>query len=307
MSMNKQYPLMTPGWLIRLVRQAKLGRRSSLEQGTRNILLRHHLNTVCDSANCPNRPHCFSLGTATFMILGANCTRNCTFCAIRSGRPEKVDKSETVRIRKSVQEMGLTHVVITSVTRDDLQDGGASHFAAVVRDLRAITPTVSAEVLLPDFRGSIPALRTVLDAAPDIVAHNMETVERLYPVVRPAADYHRSLQVLSYAAKETKKGTFVKSGFMVGLREEDGEISVLMQDLQKAGVTMLTVGQYLAPSLRHHQVTRFVSPGQFAHIEAIARKMGFAHVTAGPLVRSSYHAGVNYKEAAADVTTVAVH
>lgn len=307
MGMNEQYPLRAPGWLIRLVRQAKLGRQSSLGQATRGILLRHHLNTVCDSARCPNQPHCFSLGTATFMILGANCTRNCTFCAVKSGRPAKLDSREPDRIRESVREMGLTHVVITSVTRDDLPDGGAGQFAAVVRTLRSVTPPVSVEVLLPDFQGSLPALRIVLDAAPNIVAHNVETVERLYPVVRPAADYHRSLQVLSDAVKEAKKGTFVKSGFMVGLGEEDEEISVLMSDLREAGVTMLTIGQYLAPSLRHHQVTRFVSPEQFSHLEDIARRMGFAHVAAGPLVRSSYHAGMNYKEAAADVATVAAH
>lgn len=307
MGMNEQYPLRAPGWLINLVRQAKLGRQSSFGQATRNVLLRHHLNTVCDSACCPNQPRCFSLGTATFMILGANCTRNCTFCAVNSGRPEKLDVYEPDRIRESVREMGLTHVVITSVTRDDLPDGGAGQFAAVVRALRSITPSVSVEVLVPDFQGSLPALQIVLDAAPDIVAHNMETVERLYPSVRPAAGYHRSLQVLSYTAKEAKPGTFVKSGFMVGLGEEDDEISVLMRDLLKAGVTMLTVGQYLAPSLRHHQVTRFVTPGQFAHIETIARKMEFTHVAAGPLVRSSYHAGVNYKEAAENVATMAAH
>ncbi|MCX5805408.1 MAG: lipoyl synthase [Proteobacteria bacterium] len=307
MNMNEQYPLMAPAWLIKLVRQAKLGQQYSLGQETRNILLRHHLNTVCDSASCPNRPHCFSLGTATFMILGAICTRNCTFCAVTSGSPEKVDSSEADRIKESVQEMGLTHVVITSVTRDDLPDSGAGQFAAVVHALRSVTPPVSIEVLLPDFQGSLSDLRTVLDVAPDIVAHNMETVERFYPIVRPAADYQRSLRILSYAAKERKKGMFVKSGFMVGLGEEDEEIFVLMRDLRETGVTMLTIGQYLAPSLRHYQVRRFISPGEFAHLEDIARSMGFVHVAAGPLVRSSYHAGVNYKEAAADVATVAAH
>ncbi|MCX5811112.1 MAG: lipoyl synthase [Proteobacteria bacterium] len=305
--MNEQYPLIAPAWLIQLVRQAKLGQQSSLGQETRNILLRHQLNTVCDSARCPNRPHCFSLGTATFMILGAICTRNCSFCAVKSGSPEKVDNNEADRIRESVQEMGLTHAVITSVTRDDLPDGGAGKFAVVIQALHSITPPVSVEVLLPDFQGSSSALQTVLDVAPDIVAHNMETVERLYPIVRPAADYQRSLRSLSYAAEETKMGTFVKSGFMVGLGEEDEEIFVLMRDLREAGVTMLTIGQYLAPSLRHYQVRRFISPEEFAHLEDIARHMGFAHVAAGSLVRSSYHAGVNYKEVAADVATVAAH
>jgi lipoic acid synthetase len=241
------------------------------------------------------------------MILGTICTRNCTFCAVKSGRPEKLDSGEADRIKESVQEMGLTHVVITSVTRDDLPDGGAGQFAAVVHALRSVTPPVSVEVLVPDFQGSSSALQAVLDAAPERVVHNMETVERLYPIVRPAADYRRSLQILSYAAKEMKKGTFVKSGFMVGLGEQDEEISVLMRDLREAGVTMLTIGQYLAPSLRHQSVTRFISPGEFAHLEDIARRTGFAHVAAGPLVRSSYHAGVNYKEAAADAETVAAY
>jgi lipoic acid synthetase len=231
------------------------------------------------------------------MILGTKCTRNCKFCAVKSGTPEKLDKYEPDRIRESVQELGLNHVVITSVTRDDLPDGGAGQFAAVVQALRSIRPPVSIEVLLPDFQGSLPALQIVLDEAPDIVAHNMETVERLYPTVRPTADYRRSLQVLSYAAKEAKKGTFVKSGFMVGIGEEDEEISILMRNLKDTGTSMLTIGQYLTPSLRHHQVSRFVSIEQFAHLEEIAREMGFAHVAAGPLVRSSYHAGLNYKEA----------
>ena len=307
MGMNEQYPLNAPGWLIGLIRKAKLGRQSALGEEIRNILLRHQLNTVCDDACCPNRPQCFSLGIATFMILGVNCTRECTFCAVKSGKPEKLDIYEPDRIRESVREMGLTHVVVTSVTRDDLSDGGAGQFAAVIQALRSVTPPVSIEVLLPDFQGSFSALQSVLDASPDIVAHNMETVERLYPVVRPVADYQRSLRVLSYAVKETKKGTFVKSGFMVGLGEQDEEIAVLMRDLREAGVTMLTIGQYLAPSLRHHQVTRFVMPEQFAHLEDFARRMGFAHVVAGPLVRSSYRAGENYKEAAADVATMAAH
>lgn len=305
--MNEQYPLRAPGWLTRLVRQAKLERRSSRGQETRSILLRHHLNTVCDSARCPNQPHCFSLGTATFMILGANCTRSCTFCAVGSGRPEKLDIREPDRIRESVCEMGLSHVVITSVTRDDLPDGGAGQFASVVRALRPVMPQVSVEVLLPDFQGSLSALQTVLDSAPDIIAHNMETVKGLYPIVRPVADYHRSLRVLSYAAKKAKPGTFVKSGFIVGLGEDDQELSALMKDLREAGVAMLTIGQYLAPSLHHHQVTRFVTPEQFAHLEGMAKGMGFVHVTAGPLVRSSYHAGLNYKEAAAGAATVEAH
>lgn len=305
--LNDQYPLRAPEWLVRLVRQAKLERRSSPGKGTLDVLLRHHLNTVCDSARCPNQPYCFSLGTATFMILGTSCTRNCTFCAIKNGRPDKPDSGEPDRIRESVVEMGLSHVVITSVTRDDLPDGGASQFAAVIHALRPVTPPVSLELLLPDFQGSLPALRIVLDAAPDIVAHNMETVKRLYAVVRPATDYHRSLRVLSCAAKEAKKGTFIKSGFMVGLGEQDEEVLVLMRDLREIGVTMLTIGQYLAPSLGHHRVARYVSPGEFAHLEDLARRMGFAHVVAGPLVRSSYHAGERYREAAADVPAVAAH
>lgn len=305
-AIDGHYPLRAPGWLISLVRQAKVG-GLSLHRSTRDVLVRHRLNTVCDSARCPNRAHCFSLGTATFLILGANCTRNCKFCAVGSGKPERLDMSEPERIRQSVLEMGLSHVVITSVTRDDLKDGGAGQFAAVIRALRSLIPPPSIEVLLPDFQGSRDSLQIVLDAAPDIVAHNIETVARLYPVVRPAADYHRSLGLLSGAAKEASAGALVKSGFMVGLGEEDEEILGLMKDLREAGVAMLTIGQYLAPSLSHHQVARFVTPGQFEQLESVAREMGFAHIASGPLVRSSYHAGHNYKEAANDGTTVASH
>lgn len=303
----EQFPLNAPDWLIKIVRRAKVKRLSLRGQETKDILLNQRLNTVCNSAQCPNRSHCFAHGTATFLILGANCTRNCKFCAVDSGRPENLDIREPDRIKESVREMGLSHVVITSVTRDDLPDGGAKQFAAVIYSLRSLKPPVSVEVLLPDFQGSIPALEIVLDAAPDIFAHNIETVKRLYPVVRPAANYRRSLQVLSYAAKESKNGAFVKSGFMVGLGEKDDEILVLMKDLLEAGVTMLTIGQYLAPSLRHHGVTRFVSPRQFKHLEDVARRMGFLHVAAGPLVRSSFRAGEHYKEAAANVAKVAAH
>jgi lipoyl synthase len=307
MDANKEYPLQAPGWLLEQVRQAKLGQQSGKGRATCSILLHHGLNTVCDSARCPNQRHCYSLGTATFMILGTNCTRNCSFCAVGSGTPEKVDEQEPDRIRESVREMGLSHVVITSVTRDDLPDGGAGHFAAVVKTLRTMRPAVSVEVLLPDFQGSVSALRIVLNEGPDVVGHNIETVSRLYPAVRSAAEYHRSLQVLSFAAKEKNARTLVKSGFMVGLGEQDEEILELMQDLREAGVNLLTIGQYLAPTLRHHAVRRFVVPEQFSHLEDVGRRMGFIHVAAGPLVRSSYHAGVAYKEAASHAPPMAAH
>lgn len=297
-NMIEQFPLNAPDWLIKMVRRVKMERRSSRGLETKDILLDQRLNTVCNSAQCPNRQECFSRGTATFMILGKICTRNCTFCAVAGGRPEVLDKSEPERISTSVSRMCLSHVVITSVTRDDLPDGGAKQFAEVIHSLRSLKPPVSVEVLLPDFQGSFPAMQIVLDSAPHIIAHNMETINRLYPVVRPVADYHRSLAVLSYAAKEAKKGTFVKSGFMVGLGEKDEEIFSLMKDLKHAGVTMLTIGQYLAPSLRHYPVQRFVSTDQFTYYENSAREMGFIHVAAGPLIRSSYRAGEIYREVA---------
>ncbi len=294
-SADGEYPLRAPEWLMVLVRQARWQKQSPVGQTTRSVLLDHHLKTVCDSARCPNKTHCFSLGTATFMILGSRCTRNCTFCAVDTGTPEDVDRQEPVRIKEAVRQMGLSHVVITSVTRDDLPDGGAGRYAAVLRELRTLMPTVSAEVLIPDFQGSLSALKIVLDAAPNILGHNIETVHRLYPAVRSAADYYRSLQLLSHARDMAKEGMLVKSGFMVGLGEDNAEIYALMQDLREAGVNMLTIGQYLAPSLYHHQVVRYVSLREYADFEKAGLGMGFDHVMAGPLVRSSYHAGTNLR------------
>lgn len=304
--MDTNENLHAPEWLLKQVRDAKRGYHGGVSQTTRNTILHHRLNTVCDSAQCPNQRHCFSLGTATFMILGTNCTRNCTFCAVDHGIPEEPDPLEPDRIIESVREMGLKHVVITSVTRDDLPDGGADEFATVIHSLRARMPAVSIEVLLPDFQGSLSALQVVLDARPDIVAHNVETISRLYPSVRPAADYHRSLRLLSHAAKHVRGAMFVKSGFMVGLGEKDKEIVSLMRDLRDAGVQLLTIGQYLAPSLRHYAVRRFVLPEQFVCLEDSARGMGFLHVVAGPLVRSSYHAGAAYAETV-NVLPMAIH
>lgn len=306
MSASEKSRLSAPDWLLKQVREAKRRHSSGVGQATRNIILGHRLHTVCDSAQCPNQQHCFSLGTATFMILGTNCTRNCTFCAVGHGIPEEPDALEPERIAESVREMGLKHVVITSVTRDDLTDGGARQFARVIHGLRRLVPPVSTEVLLPDFQGSLSALRVVLDASPNIVAHNIETISRLYPSVRPAADYHRSLKLLSYASKEAGCGMFVKSGFMVGLGEREAEIDSLMQDLREAGVQFLTIGQYLAPSLRHYAVQRFILPEQFQYLEGVARGMGFIHAVAGPLVRSSYHAGLAYNETI-NALSVAVH
>lgn len=298
--------LPAPAWLLKQIREAKRRHPSGAGQATRNTILSHRLHTVCDSAQCPNQRHCFSLGTATFMILGTNCTRNCRFCAVGHGIPEEPDPLEPERIAESVREMDLKHVVITSVTRDDLRDGGAHQFAKVIHSVSKLAPPVSTEVLLPDFQGSLSALRVVLDAGPNIVAHNIETIPRLYHSVRPAADYHRSLRLLSYAAKEAGGGVFVKSGFMAGLGEKDTEIISLMEDLREAGVQFLTIGQYLAPSLRHHAVGRFVLPEQFQYLEDAARGMGFIHTVAGPLVRSSYHAVLAYAETV-NALSVAVH
>jgi len=251
------------------------------------------LHTVCESARCPNRQECFSQGTATFMILGDVCTRDCSFCAVQSGRPQNPDPGEPDSIVEAVAELGLQYVVITSVTRDDLPDGGASHFAHTINAIHDYDPNIMVEALIPDLGGSLPALQTVTDTSLAVLNHNVETVARLYSEVRPQADYQRSLEVLR-GARLLNPGLLTKSGLMVGLGETKDEVLRVMTDLRDAGCDLLTIGQYLAPSLKHHELVRFVHPDEFAEYEDTGKQMGFQYVVAGPLVRSSFHAGEAY-------------
>ena len=251
-------------------------------------LARLHLATVCQSAHCPNQGECFQQGTATFMILGTRCTRRCRFCAVDKGAPDAPDDGEPKRVAMAVQQLGLTHAVVTSVTRDDLPDGGAGQFARTIQQIRKKCPDVSVEVLVPDFSGAIPALDTVCAARPDVFNHNIETVPRLYARIRPMAEYRRSLGVLSYTAG---KGLMVKSGLMLGLGETESEIKKTLIDIKYAGCMSITMGQYLAPSKEHVPVTRYVLPEEFEMWAETARGMGFTTVASGPLVRSSYRAG----------------
>jgi lipoic acid synthetase len=262
---------------------------------TRDLLDRLHLPTVCDRARCPNRGECFSHHTATFLILGDVCTRSCAFCAVTKGKPVPVEADEPQRLALAVAELGLRHVVITSVTRDDLPDGGAAHYGRVVEALRECCPGVRIELLVPDFRGSREALTTVLASGPDILAHNLETVPRLYPEVRRGADYGRSLKVLEQA-KQLSPKIITKSGLMLGLGEESPEIEAVLRDLRHVACDMLTIGQYLSPSLHHAPVARYVNPDEFASWQRQALDLGFKSVAAGPLVRSSYQAPVFFGE-----------
>ena len=281
---------MKPEWLRR-----KLPAPEALEK-MRSLLQRHGLHTVCQGALCPNQGECFGQGTATFLILGKTCTRNCTFCAIPTEeRPPAPDPDEPRRIAQAAAELGLKHVVITSVTRDDLVDGGASLFARTVEALRKMNPQITVEVLIPDFQGSVEALRKVTDSAPNILNHNLETVSRLYPEVRPQAVYPRSIELLK-RAKAMAPEEFTKSGLMLGLGEEKEEILGVMADLREVSCDFLTLGQYLQPSGRHHPVIRFVSPEEFEELRVEGMKMGFRAVFSAPLVRSSFHAGEIIKE-----------
>ncbi len=247
------------------------------------------LHTVCKEAACPNIMECFSRKTATFMILGKLCTRNCTFCNVEKGIATGIDRDEPEKIAEASGALGLKHVVITSVTRDDLPDGGAGHFASVIEKVRSRCNGITIEVLIPDFKGDEAALDTVVSAVPHIINHNIETVARLYPEVRPQADYRRSLELLRNVKKKDS-GIFTKSGIMVGLGEKPEEVTEVFRDLREYGCDILTIGQYLAPSFKHHQVVEYVTPHMFDKYKASAYGLGFSHVTSGPLVRSSYHA-----------------
>jgi lipoic acid synthetase len=247
------------------------------------------LHTVCEEARCPNIGDCWSRGTATFMILGDTCTRSCGFCAVKTGRPETLDRGEPLRVAVAVQQMGLRHAVITSVNRDELDDGGAGIFAETIREVRRAAPDTTIEVLIPDFKGDEAALRTVTEAKPEILNHNTETVPRLYRHVRPQAEYPRSLELLARAKAMDPEG-LTKSGVMVGLGETKDELLAVFEDLAARSVDILTVGQYLRPTPAHLPVERYWHPDEFADLREAALRMGFRHVESGPLVRSSYHA-----------------
>jgi lipoic acid synthetase len=273
-----------PRWLVRPI--AASGRSGEV----RTVLHELSLHTVCQGAKCPNQGECFADGTATFLIMGPACTRHCAFCAVEAGRPEPLDPDEPRRVAEAAARMGLTHVVVTSVTRDDLDDGGSDHFARTVDEVRRRVPEATAEVLTSDFGGSLEAVDRVLDAGPDVLNHNVETVPRLYPSIRPEADYERSLSVLRHAAGH-RGGALVKSGVMLGLGETAEEVVDVVRDLAGAGCSLLTLGQYLRPSRAHAEVAAFVEPEVFERLEAEARSVGFREVASAPYVRSSYRAG----------------
>ena len=245
------------------------------------------LHTVCEDANCPNRSECFKSRTATFLILGDVCTRGCRYCAVAKGAPSMLDLEEPQHVAEAAEKLELRHVVVTSVTRDDLPDGGADHFAQTILALRKRLPMSTIEVLIPDFQGSEASLNLVIDAKPDIINHNVETVPSLYPVVRPQADYARSLELLR---RVKQAGLYSKTGFMVGLGETRQDVLALMDDLVAAGCDMLTIGQYLQPSRNHLPVVEFITPAQFDEYKEIALEKGIRFVASGPFVRSSYHA-----------------
>ena len=250
---------------------------------------RQGLNSVCRSAACPNQGECWNKGTATFMILGNNCTRTCSFCNISNRRPEPPDPDEPRKVATAIAELELNHAVITSVTRDDLPDGGAAHFTALVREIRQQCPACTIELLIPDLLGNDQALALILQAQPHILGHNLETVPRLYPRVRPEADYRRSLQLL-HQVRQCAPTVVTKSGLMLGMGEERAEVIKAFHNLREHGCRILTLGQYLAPTRQHHPVVRYVTPDEFTAYAETARTLGFDHVEAGPLVRSSYHA-----------------
>ncbi len=273
-----------PPWLRRPL--ARSGAYAEVD----GVLSELSLHTVCQSARCPNRGECFSEGTATFLIMGDACTRGCRFCAVETRVPGPLDADEPRRVAEAVVRMGLRHAVVTTVTRDDLADGGAAHFAAVIAAIREAAPGVVVEVLTSDFAGDLSAVDAVVAAAPDVFNHNVETVPRLYAEVRPGADYERSLRVLQYVG-EAPDGPPTKSGLMLGLGETPDEVLAVMRDLLGRGVSMLTLGQYLRPSSAHLPVAEFVEPEVFAMLAREGYKMGFAAVASAPFVRSSYHAG----------------
>lgn len=253
----------------------------------RNIVSEHKLHTICESGNCPNMGECWGAGTATFMILGNICTRSCGFCAVQTGKPLPVDTEEPKRVANSVKLMGVKHCVITSVDRDELKDGGSIIWAETVKEVRKASPTTTMETLIPDFKGDWDNLQRIIDVAPEVVSHNLETVRRLTKEVRIQAKYDRSLEVIT---RLKKGGMRTKSGIMLGLGETEEEVVETMNDLYNAGCDILTIGQYLQPTPKHLEVKEFVSPKQFNKYKEVGLEIGLKYVESGPLVRSSYHA-----------------
>lgn len=273
-----------PEWLRIRVRNG--GKMEEVEELLKSL----SLNTVCEEANCPNRIECFSNKTATFMILGSVCTRNCTFCNVEKGIPVPVDPDEPRHVAEAIEKLRLNFAVITSVTRDDLPNGGSSQFVRVIKEIKKLTSGISVEVLIPDFQGNSESLKMVVEANPDIINHNVETVPRLYPQVRPMADYKRSLKLLKNV-KLINDNMLTKSGIMVGLGEMEEEVLEVMRDLREVGCNLLTIGQYLSPSEKHHPIVEYINPEQFEKYKKSGYELGFNHVSSAPLVRSSYHAG----------------
>lgn len=269
---------------------------STAVRSTLDTLEALKVNTVCQSAHCPNIGECFSRKTATFLILGNVCTRSCSFCAVRGGEADPIDADEPTSVARAVARLGLRYVVITSVTRDDLSDGGSGHFVKAIGALKTLCPGVTVEVLVPDFRGDAGLIETVVDACPDVFGHNVETVPRLYPEVRAGADYCRSLDVLRLA-KNRNSAILTKSSIMVGMGETRNEVVGVMNDLLSVGCDILTIGQYLSPSREHYPVVEFVLPEVFEEYARIGEKIGFKHVASGPLVRSSYMAEAAFASA----------
>ena len=272
-----------PDWL-----KVKLGSGPNFSS-VKTLLRGAKLHTICEEAKCPNIAECFGRGTAVFLILGNVCTRNCRYCNVGHGRPLPPDEDEPVHVAQSVKQLGLHYVVITSVTRDDLPDGGAAMFSATIQEIRALVPECKIEVLIPDFQGVEQPLQTVLAAEPHVANHNIEVVASLFPTIRPQGEYQRSLTLLK-SIKEKSSEVRSKSGFMVGLGETDDEIQQTMEDLYDARVDFLTIGQYLQPSKRHAPIERYYTPEEFSRFKDLGESIGFDHVESGPLVRSSYHA-----------------
>ncbi|MDP8098647.1 lipoyl synthase [Pasteurella atlantica] len=280
-----QEVLKKPSWM-----KIKLPASSARIESIKNGMRRHGLHSVCEEASCPNLHECFNHGTATFMIMGAICTRRCPFCDVAHGKPLPLDQEEPLKLAETIADMKLKYVVITSVDRDDLPDRGAGHFAACVKEIRKLNPDIKIEILVPDFRGRIElALEKLKDNPPDVFNHNLENVPRLYKNIRPGANYEWSLKLLK-EFKAMFPDIPTKSGLMVGLGEKNEEILTVMEDLRENGVTMLTLGQYLQPSRHHLPVDRYVHPDDFDEFRVKAEKMGFEHAACGPFVRSSYHA-----------------
>jgi len=255
--------------------------------GVKDIIARNKLHTICTSGKCPNMEECWGRGTATFMILGSICTRSCKFCAVETGRPHGIDWHEPLRVAESVRKMNLKHCVITSVDRDDLEDGGAAIWAATIRKVKEMNPETTIETLVPDFRGRKEFLQVVIDARPEVISHNLETVRRLTPKVRSAAIYERSLEVVKWIGEA---GIRSKSGIMLGLGETEAEVLQVMDDLRSVHCEVMTIGQYLQPTARHLPVQEYVTPEQFEKYRLAGLEKGFRHIESGPLVRSSYHA-----------------